>query len=135
MANVNNSHHRRKNTSDGTLSKRQLIKAIRKHEEVEAVGGLTNEQVAAVLRAFADTIWVACLNNIRVKFEYMGFFEPFKRQGYKGGYIKTTALQRMHGMASEVFSEGKPDYKIIKFRFGHAASKRFRELTQEDVSE
>ena len=78
MANVNNSHHRRKNTSDSTLSKRQLIKAIRKHEEVEAVGGLTNEQVAAVLRAFADTIWVACLNNIRVKFEYMGFFEPFK---------------------------------------------------------
>lgn len=130
-----NESHKRKNTSDSTLSRRQLIKAIRKHEEVEAIGGLTNEQVSAVLRAFADVIWVACLNNIRVKFEYLGYFDPYKKQGFKGGYIKPTGIYKQRGITEPIYLSPKPDYRSIKFRFGHAASKRFRELTEEEVSE
>ena len=37
--------------SQDVLSKQDVLKAIRKHEAVEAIGGLNNEQIEAVIKA------------------------------------------------------------------------------------
>lgn len=121
---------RRKNASEGVLHKDQLIKAIRKHEEVSAVGGLTNEQIRAVLRAFADVVWLACLNNLTVTFENLGFFESYKRKGFQGGYRyveNSSGIKTMDG-----YYPPKPDYRALRFRVNKTASKYFRQLTEDE---
>lgn len=120
---------RRKSASEGTLHKDQLIKAIRMHEEVEAVGGLTKEQVRAVLRAFADVVWIACLNNLTVTFENLGFFESYKKDGFKGGYRHV--VNRFAGEAMSGYYPPKPPCRSLRFRLNKTANKYFKELTEE----
>lgn len=130
--------HLRVDTSNGNLSRKQTIKAIRKHEAVEAVGGLSNAQIDAVIKAYADVIWTACLNNIGVRLDFLGAFKPRKKSGHKG-YYRMLAPKGLHQRIGAdtpkelTYVEPKPDYKQIVFHVNRTASRQFRALTEEEV--
>lgn len=122
--------------SQDVLSKQDVLKAIRKHEAVEAVGGLNNEQIDAVLRAYMDVIWVACLNRLSVRFGYLGIFEPIKNCGTKSWVVKNpNSVQKSLGVTEgQVINSTKP-HMNIRFRVGKTAKRRLRELTEDMFNE
>lgn len=130
--------HTRINSQDATLTHKQLLTALRKHELILDVGGLTNEQIDAVLKAYSDIVFESCLMNIAVKLPTLGTFKPFKKKGFKGG-MRTIPEKGVHQRIGkdtkrvEYYVEPKPDYSIIKFDISPTLNKQFRALTEEQL--
>lgn len=125
-------------TEEGHISTQQLITAIRKHENIQNLDrDMTNEEIRAVITAFADVIFTTCQLNLAVPFPNMGMFRPFRKKGFKGGTI--TAPMAGSGQITKdspiatYYVAPKPDYSVIKFDVSGTVNKMFRALTEDDT--
>ena len=117
-----------------TLNSLTIYKTIKRHPLVD--GRLTESDIEAVLKAYADIIQRGVFNGFKVLFPTLGSFSRERKKGWVGRELSVItdgepfSKQSVH---ERKFIEGKPDYYMIQFKLAKSVKDEFKKMTEGTV--
>ena len=114
------------------LDEQNLFRAIKVHSKVKPYK-LTQKEIEAVFRAYADIMYTCTKENIRVNLPYIGEFYKQRMRGFRGGYVNIADEPFKKGTTHHMeYRPPKPDHFLLQFDLRNAIKVKFKKETSDN---